>query len=53
MTDVRTLLTDVDPVIEKFFPRLLCFSSRVFEPCKDLAYNLTIANLTPDSSINI
>jgi hypothetical protein len=53
LTDVRTSLTDMAPIIETFFPRLLGFSLRVLQPFKDLAYNLTITKLTPDSSINI
>jgi hypothetical protein len=39
LTDVRTSLTDMAPIIETFFPRLLGFSPRAVEPFKDLAYN--------------
>src|SRR4028119_139104 len=53
LTDVRTSLTDIAPIIERFFPRLFGFAPRTLEPFKDLAYNLTIAKLTPDSSMNI
>jgi hypothetical protein len=53
LTDVRTSLTDIAPIIETFFPRLFGFAPRALEPFKDLAYNLTIAKLTPDSSMNI
>ena len=53
LTDVRTSLTDMAPIIEKIFLRLLGFRQKSREPFKDLAYNLTIAKLDPDSSINI
>ena len=53
LTDVRTSLTDMAPIIEKIFLRLLGFGQKSREPFKDLAYNLTIAKLDPDSSINI
>ena len=53
LTEVRTSLTNMAPLIEIFFPGLLGFYPRALEPFKDLAYNLTIAKLTPDSSINI
>ena len=53
LSDVRTSFIDMAPIIETVFPRLLGFGSRVLEPFKDLVYNLTLAKLTPDSSINI
>ena len=53
LTDVKIYLTDIAPIIETFLPRLVGFSPLAFSPFKDLAYNLTIAKLTPDSSINI
>ena len=53
LTDVRISLTDIAPIIETFFPRLFGFYPRVLEPFNDLAYNLIIAKLTPDSSMNI
>jgi hypothetical protein len=53
LTDVRTSLTDIAPIIETFVPRLFGFSPLALEPFRDRAYNLTIANLTPDSSMNI
>ncbi len=53
LTDVKTSLTDTAPIIETFFPRLFGFYLWVLEPFRDRAYNLTIAKLTPDSSISI
>src|SRR4028118_709664 len=53
LTDVKILLTDIAPIIETFLPRLVGLSPGAFSPFKDLAYNLTIAKLTPDSSMNI
>ncbi len=53
LTDVRASLTDTAPIIETFFPRLFGFYLWVLEPFRDRAYNLTIAKLTPDSSISI
>ncbi len=41
------------PIIETFLPRLFGFAPLALEPLKDRAYNLTIAKLTPDSSMNI
>ena len=38
LTDVRTSLTDIAPIIETFFPRLFGFCPRALEPFKDLAY---------------
>jgi hypothetical protein len=34
-------------------PRLVGFGPLALSPFKDLAYSLTIAKLTPDSSMNI
>jgi hypothetical protein len=53
LTDVRTSLTDIAPIIETFLPRLSGFCPWVLEPFRDRAYNLTIAKFTPDSSMNI
>ena len=46
-------MTDIAPIIETFLPRLFGFASLAIEPLKDRAYNLTIAKLTPDLSMNI
>jgi hypothetical protein len=53
LTDVRTSLTDIAPIIETFLTRLFGFEPWALEPFRDRAYNLTIAKLTPDSSMNI
>ena len=53
LTDVKISLTDIAPVIETFLPGLVGFEPWALSPFKDLAYNLTIAKLTPDSSMNI
>lgn len=53
LTDVRTSLTDIAPIIETFLPRLFGFELWALEPFRERAYNLTIAKLTPDSSMNI
>ncbi len=53
LTDVRTSLTDIAPIIETFLPRLFGFDPWDLEPFRDRAYNLTIAKFTPDSSMNI
>lgn len=53
LTDVKISLTDIAPIIETFLPRLVGFGPLALSPFKDLAYNLTIAKLTPDSSMNI
>ena len=53
LTDVKILLTDIAPIIETFLPRLVGFGQGDLSPFKDLAYNLTLAKLTPDSSMNI
>jgi hypothetical protein len=53
LTDVRTSLTDIAPIIETFLPSLFGFCPWDLEPFRDRAYNLTIAKLTPDSSMNI
>ena len=53
LTDVRTSLTHIAPIIETFLPRLLGFDLLALEPFRDRAYNLTIAKFTPHSSMNI
>src|SRR4028119_557143 len=53
LTDVKISLTDIAPIIETFLPRLVGFDPLAFSPFKDLAYNLTIAKLTPDSSMDL
>jgi hypothetical protein len=53
LTDLKILLTDTAPIVQTFLPRLVGFSPVALSPFKDIAYNLTIAKLTPDSSMNI
>jgi hypothetical protein len=53
LTDVSTFSTDIAPNIATFLPRLFGLSPLALEPFNDLAYNLTIARLTRNSSINI
>jgi hypothetical protein len=53
LTDVRTSLTYIAPIIETFLPRLFGFCPWVLEPFRDRLNNLTIAKFTPDSSMNI
>jgi hypothetical protein len=49
LTDVKILLTDIAPIIKTFLPRLVGFSPVAFSPFTDLAHNLSIAKLTPNS----
>src|SRR4028119_1408174 len=43
----------IAPIIETFLTRLFGFEPWALERFRDRAYNLTIAKLTPDSSMNI
>jgi len=52
-TDISTVLTDIAHDTETFLPRLLGVDPLALEPFSDWAYNLTLARLISDSSINI
>ena len=52
-TDISIGLADIAPDTETFLPRLLGVDPLALEPFSDWAYNLTLARLISDSSINI